>query len=92
MLDLAAEEYKAIPGNEKWTIDFQFHQIMKWGYFYYPKVCLEKACKFSFIIHGCGGHAYKLVKDWAPVAKDNEIVLVFPQGAVCWNNFANFRD
>lgn len=82
---MAASEYKAIPGNENQQIDLQFHRLLKWGYIYYPKVCLTESCKLAIPIHGCGGNAFSDTKMYGPNAAANKTVLLIPQGGWCWD-------
>lgn len=42
MIDLAAEDYKKIAGNEDTVIDFQFHQMLKWGYIFIQLLALRR--------------------------------------------------
>ena len=90
-IDMAAQEYKSLEKNRDTTIDFQFTQMLRWGWVYYPNICKTKACKFSFVIHGCGGTAASFLEEWGSVAKDNETILVMPQGTNCWNSFDPLR-
>jgi len=64
---------------------------MRWGWVYYPSVCLTEACKFAFILHGCDGHAHSGVMSWGQMAANNKLALVFPQSAQCWDHLKPAR-
>ena len=56
-----------------------FHKIHKWGYIYYPNSCLEQACKFQVVLHGCVGLKRETLVDLTlPWASSNDIVVAFP--------------
>jgi len=79
--DLSEEEKE-----DKNSIDF--HDMLRWGVVYYPNACVDaartKGCKMQLVVHGCTMNAYDMVKEWAPVASANEIIMVFPQTDECW--------
>jgi hypothetical protein len=40
-------------------------------------------------MHGCGMSAEQYAEDFAPYAAENDVVMVFPQSIVCFDNFAS---
>ena len=67
----------------------KFHKLMKWGYVYYPKTCVDtknpKKCNLQVVLHGCYQNAKEMADHWVPYAQENELVLILPQANKCWD-------
>ena len=65
---------------------FSYYGLDKYGYVYYPEICLEKdkKCKVHVHLHGCTASAAivgeDLVRnaDFLEYAAANEIIMIFP--------------
>ena len=71
-----------------------FHELLKWGYVYYPLDCVkpnqDKKCLFHFVHHGCSVRAKNMALNYVPIGQANNIVFVFTQAAACWDNVWGF--
>ena len=50
-----------------------FHQLLKWGYVYYPLACVGKdmpegGCLFHMVSNGCGDNARNIADVFVPIA------------------------
>lgn len=74
-------EFIKAGGKKASTTD---HGLAQWGYMYMPDKCLEKKCKMTMYLHGCGGTASRGVQMYAPLASANDIVMLYPVAENCW--------
>lgn len=74
--------------NKGKKIDGNFLGLRKWGYVFYTDKCLKESCKVQLILHGCMMDAEEMVKPWAPMAFEHDLIMVFPQAVGCWDNMA----
>ena len=86
IIDLIKNDYFKALGKEV-TLDMKYHWLQPEGYVYYPDNCVTgtKKCKFSLVLHGCGGTASREVSYYGPVAAANDIIMVYPQSKACWD-------
>ena len=62
------------------------NQLAGWGYVYAPKACVEPGaqCLFQLSLPGCGGANDTKLKQFAPIASANNVVMAFPKQLKCW--------
>ena len=69
----------------------------KWGYIFYPRVCVNKlrkeanqenpVCSVMFFLHGCSDKAIDMAKKWefTKIGSANNLIIVFPQALNCFD-------
>jgi len=86
-VDQIQDVFTANGENKDKKITADFLGLKKWGSVFYPDQCVNGGCKMQLVIHGCGMNHEEFVEYWAPMALKHNLVTVFPQAKMCWDNF-----
>jgi len=88
--DLLKETGKEFYGKDGGDIGINMHNILNLGIAYYPKTCIAKdrktKCKFMLVLHGTDSTMEVFLENFAPMAADNDVILVIPMVVSAWDN------